>query len=119
MRSSVGSNLPMPYHVKSSRTAISIPKAKTKEIHFNLTRKTFSTRAMLFPKMVPSWSPMPASRKPKSGIPKMAYKIQKIFPPSVLGATFPYPVERNRKKAYLPACSEGTHMRVQMLNNDA
>jgi len=53
-------------------------------------RKTFSTLAMLFPKMVPSWSPIPANKKPKSGIPKMAYKIQKILPPSVLGAIFPY-----------------------------
>lgn len=49
---------------------------------------------MLFPKMVPSWSPIPANKKPKSGIPKMAYKIQKILPPSVLGAIFPYPGEK-------------------------
>lgn len=59
-----------------------------------LTRKTFSTLAMLFPKMVPSWSPIPANKKPKSGIPKMAYKMQKILPPSVLGAIFPYPGEK-------------------------
>lgn len=49
---------------------------------------------MLLPKMVPSWSPIPANKKPKSGIPKMAYKIQKILPPSVLGAMFPYPGEK-------------------------
>ena len=49
---------------------------------------------MLFPKMVPSWSPIPANKKPKSGIPKMAYKIQNILPPSVLGAIFPYPGEK-------------------------
>lgn len=64
------------------------------DIEAVLTRKTFSTLAMLFPKMVPSWSPIPANKKPKSGIPKMAYKIQKILPPSVLGAIFPYPGER-------------------------
>lgn len=52
---------------------------------------------MLLPKMVPSWSPIPANKKPKSGIPKMAYKIQKILPPSVLGAIFPYPGERERR----------------------
>ena len=53
---------------------------------------------MLFPKMVPSWSPIPANKKPKSGIPKMAYKIQKILPPSVLGAIFPYPGEKYQKE---------------------
>lgn len=59
-----------------------------------LTLNTFSTLAIPFPKMVPSWSPIPASKKPNSGIPKMAYKMQKILPPTVLGAMFPYPVEK-------------------------
>jgi len=45
--------------------------------------------------MVPSWSPIPASKKPNSGIPKMAYKMQKTLPPTVLGAMFPYPEENN------------------------
>lgn len=45
--------------------------------------------------MVPSWSPTPARRNPNSGIPNIAYRMQKIFPPSVLGAMLPYPRGKN------------------------
>lgn len=68
--------------------------AQAKKIS-KLTLKTFSTLAILFPKMVPSWSPIPASKKPNSGIPNRAYKMQKTLPPTVLGAIFPYPEEKN------------------------
>lgn len=56
-----------------------------------LTLNIFSTLAMLLTNMVPSWSPTPARRNPNSGMPNIAYRIQKIFPPSVLGAMLPYP----------------------------
>lgn len=85
-------------HVK--RTAGNSNRIKSKSYNTNkktdseLTLKTFSTLAIPFPNMVPSWSPIPASKKPKSGIPKMAYKMQKTLPPTVLGATFPYPEEK-------------------------
>lgn len=72
-----------------------------------LTLNIFSTFAMLFTKMVPSWSPTPASRNPNRGMPNIAYRIQKIFPPSVLGAMLPYPVEGTKKeKSMLFRCEK-------------